>query len=94
VVTTSTDQTARVWDAPLEESVSEQLIDVINLLPAIIGHLVFEANGFLKPIANSRVIECRDQISKNRSRLCHRSGRLVGFLSTLTTKSAEPVKIC
>jgi len=62
VVTASNDYTARVWEAPLEEPISEQLINVVKLLPASIGHLDFDANGVLKPVSNSRVTECRDQI--------------------------------
>jgi WD40 repeat protein/serine/threonine protein kinase len=62
VVTASNDYTARMWEAPLEEPISEQLIDVVRLLPAWIGHLDFDANGVLKPVSNSRVTECRDQI--------------------------------
>jgi hypothetical protein len=63
VVTASSDYTARVWEAPLKEPLSEQLINVVKLLPALIGHLDFDANGFLKPVPTSRVTECRDQIS-------------------------------
>jgi roadblock/LC7 domain-containing protein len=62
VVTASNDYTARVWEAPLEEPISEQLINVVKLLPAWIGHLDFDANGVLKPVSDSRVTECRDQI--------------------------------
>ena len=63
IVTASNDSTARVWEAPLEEPLSDQLINVVRLLPALIGHLDFDANGFLKPVPTSRVTECRDQIS-------------------------------
>jgi WD40 repeat protein len=63
VVTASNDSTARVWEAPLEEPLSEQLINVVKLLSASIGYLDFDASGFLKPVPNSRVTECRDQIS-------------------------------
>jgi len=63
VVTASSDYTARVWEAPLEEPLSEQLISVVKLLPSLIGHLDFDANGFLKPVPTPRVTECRDQIS-------------------------------
>jgi hypothetical protein len=64
VVTASSDYyTARVWEAPLEELLSEQLINVVRLLPAFIGHLDFDANGFLTPVPNPQVSECRDQIS-------------------------------
>ena len=63
VVTASNDYTARVWEAPVAEPLSDQLINVVKLLPALIGHLDFDVNGFLKPVPNSRVTECRDQIS-------------------------------
>jgi len=63
VVTASNDYTARVWEAPLAEPLSEPLINVVKLLPELIGHLDFDVNGFLKPVSNSRVIECRDQVS-------------------------------
>ena len=51
-----------MWEAPLEEPISEQLINVVKLLPAWIGHLDFDANGVLKPVSNPQVTECRDQI--------------------------------
>jgi WD40 repeat protein len=63
VVTASSDSTARVWEAPLQEPLSEQLINMVKLLPALIGHLDLDANGFLKPVPNSRVVDYRDQIS-------------------------------
>jgi hypothetical protein len=62
VVTACNDSTARVWEAPLGEPLSEQLINVVKLLPALIGHLDLDANGFLKPVPNSRVVDYRDQI--------------------------------
>jgi hypothetical protein len=63
VVTASSDYTARVWEAPLEVPLSEQLISVAKLLPPLIGHLDFDANGFLKSVPTPRVTEYRDQIS-------------------------------
>jgi WD40 repeat protein/serine/threonine protein kinase len=63
VVTASSDYTARVWEAPLEEPLSEQLVNLVKLLPALIGHVDFDANGFLKPVPTARVTECRDKIS-------------------------------
>jgi WD40 repeat protein/serine/threonine protein kinase len=65
ILTASSDCTARVWEAPLEELFSERLTNVVKLLPQLIGHLDFDANGFLKSVPNSRVTECRDQISNS-----------------------------
>jgi hypothetical protein len=52
-----------VWEAPLEEILSERLMNIVKLLPQLFGHLDFDPNGFLKAVPNSRVAECRDQIS-------------------------------
>jgi len=94
VVTTSNDSTARVWEAPLEEPLSEQLINLVKLLPASIGHLDFDANGFLKPVPNSRVTECRDQISIALKQPGIRGSplatRLEWFLANKRTRSINP----
>jgi hypothetical protein len=63
ILTASSDCTARVWEAPLEEIFAERLMNMVKLLPPSIGHLDFDANGFLKPVPNSRVAECRAQIA-------------------------------
>jgi WD40 repeat protein/serine/threonine protein kinase len=63
ILTASSDCTARVWEAPLEEILSERLMNIVKLLPQLFGHLDFDPNGFLKAVPNSRVAECRDQIS-------------------------------
>ena len=94
VVTASNDYTARVWEAPLEEPLSEQLINVVKLLPASIGHLDFDANGFLKPVSNSRVTECRDQISialkQPGIRGSFLATRIAWFLADQRTRSINP----
>ncbi|HEY0793870.1 MAG TPA: protein kinase [Chthoniobacterales bacterium] len=63
VVTASKDHTARVWELPIDGPLSERLVGVVKLLPPLIGHLDFDANGFLMPVPIARVIECRDQVS-------------------------------
>jgi WD domain, G-beta repeat len=94
VVTASGDFTARVWEAPLEEPLSEQLIDVVKLLPALIGHLNFDANGFLKSVPNSRVTECRNQISiilkQPEIRGSLLATRIEWFLADPRTRSINP----
>ena len=94
LVTASNDYTARVWEAPLEEPISEQLIDVVKLLPAWIGHLDFDANGVLKPVSNSRVTECRDQILIELKQPWMRGSflakRIEWFLADQRTRSINP----
>jgi hypothetical protein len=94
VVTASNDSTARVWEAPLEEPLSEQLINVVKLLPSSIGHLDLDANGFLKPVPNSRVTECRDQISIALKEPGIRGSllatRIAWFLADERTRSINP----
>jgi roadblock/LC7 domain-containing protein len=94
VVTASSDYTARVWEAPLEEPLSEQLVNVVKLLPALIGHLDFDANGFLKPVPNSRVAECRDQVSIALKQPAIRASllatRIEWFLADARTRSINP----
>jgi hypothetical protein len=63
ILTASSDCTARVWEAPFEEILSERLMNVVKLLPQLFGHLDFDANGFLKAVPNSRVTESRYLIS-------------------------------
>jgi roadblock/LC7 domain-containing protein len=98
VVTASNDSTARVWEAPLEEPLSEQLINVVKLLPASIGHLDLDANGFLKPVPNSRVAECRDQISVALKQPGIRGSllatRIEWFLADERTRSINPTSSC
>jgi hypothetical protein len=94
VVTASNDSTARVWEAPLEGPLSEQLINVVKLLPALIGHLDLDVNGFLKPVPNSRVVDYRDQISIALKQLGTRGSllatRIEWFLADERTRSINP----
>jgi hypothetical protein len=94
VVTASNDYTTRVWEAPLKEPISEQLINVVKLLPAWIGHLDFDANGVLKPVSNSRVTECRDQILIELKQPWMRGSflakRIEWFLADQRTRSINP----
>jgi WD40 repeat protein/serine/threonine protein kinase len=94
VVTASSDYTARVWEAPLEEPLSEQLINVVKSLPALIGHLDFDANGFLKPVPGPRVSECRNQISMALKQPEIRDSllatRIEWFLADPRTRSINP----
>jgi len=95
VVTASNDYTARVWEAPLEEPLSEQLINVVKLLPALIGHLDFDANGFLKPVPTPRVTECRDQVSNALKQPGIRGSllatRIEWFLANPRSRSINPI---
>jgi WD40 repeat protein/serine/threonine protein kinase len=95
IVTSSNDSTARVWEAPLEEPLSEQLISVVKLLPALIGHLDFDENGFLKRVPPPRVTECRDQISIALTQPGVRGSllamRIEWFLADGRTRSINPI---
>jgi hypothetical protein len=60
----------------------------------LIGHLDLDANGFLKPVPNSRVTECRDQISTALKQPGIRGGllttRIEWFLADERTRSINP----
>jgi WD40 repeat protein len=64
VITASSDHTARVWEVPSKETLSDHPANLTKLLPALIGHLDFDMDGFLKLVPNSRVLECREEISR------------------------------
>jgi hypothetical protein len=42
VITASSDHTARVWEVPSKETLSDHPANLTKLLPALIGHLDFE----------------------------------------------------
>jgi WD40 repeat protein len=94
VVTASNDSTARLWEAPLGEPISEQLVNVVRLLPALIGHLDFDPNGFLKAVPNARLTEYRDQISIELKQPGIRGSllatRIEWFLADHRTRSINP----
>ena len=94
VVTASNDSTARLWEAPLGEPISEQLLNVVKLLPSLIGHLHFDANGFLKAVPNSQLTEYRDQISTELKQPGIRgsflAARIEWFLADQRTRSINP----
>jgi WD40 repeat protein/serine/threonine protein kinase len=94
VVTTSSDHTARIWEAPSKETLSEAPTNLIKLLPALIGHLDFDEDGFLKLVPNSRVLECRDEVCRELKKtgliVSSLAARIEWLLAEQRTRSVNP----